>query len=67
MDGGEQGDVHLELCPVFPLEQRVQGEVYQGKLCQRWELVAPDLPLHRPEISRPLLVLASRDAEEGVK
>ena len=39
----------------------------QGQLHQCRETIGRDLPLHRLDIARPLFVLASCDAEEGVK
>ena len=67
VDGGERGDVHLKLHLVGPPERRVEREVERGRLDQRQEPVYRDLPLHRPEIDRPLLVFSFRDAEEGVE
>ena len=64
--GGEQGDVRLELCPVYPPERRVDHEVERGELDQHWYPIGLDPPLHRLYTSCPILVLSSHNAEEGV-
>ena len=66
-DGGEQGDVYIKLRPVCPPEQRVQGKVQWGQLHQHWEPFGQYIPLHRPDFSRPLLLLTSYNSEEESK
>ena len=67
VDGGERGGVNLKLCLVCPPEQQFQFKVKWGQLDQHREPGGQDLPLHRPDIDWPLLVFASRNAEEGVE
>lgn len=64
-DREERGDVQLELHPVCTPELCVEHKVEQVQLDQRQDPVNRDLPLNSPGINWPLLILSSRNTEEG--